>query len=151
MTYNTFTSIPGVTYTSKVYSALYQPKCRMNIYTFTSTLGVTYTSKKCYFCQRAQRNLFSKLKKKLLCCYPVVATCVAKFKTIHPDSSGSKMFPFLFRSEIHLKTFLRRSLIFKKEASRSLPNLISNSYYKSLFQFPIPIELLMVHMQSNSF
>ena len=127
MTYNTFTSIPGVTYTSKVYSALYQPKCRMKIYTFTSILGVTYTSKMCYFCQRATHDLFSKLKKK---------NCVAKFKTVSPDSRGSKMFPFLFQSEIHLKTFLRRSLIFKKEAFRSLPNLISNSYSNPYFNSP---------------
>ena len=66
MTYNTFTSIPGVTYTSKVYSALYQPKCRMNSYTFTSIqlLGITYTYKKCYFCKRAPSiSIF------LLCCY----------------------------------------------------------------------------------
>ena len=73
MTYNTFTSTPGVTYTSKVYSALYQPKCRMNIYTFTSTLGVTYTSKKCYFCQRALRDLLQNWKKN---CY--VATRLSR-------------------------------------------------------------------------
>ena len=73
MTYNTFTSIPGVTYTSKFYSALYQPKCRMNSYTFTSILllGITYTSKKCYFCQRAPSISFQNRKKInfLLCCY----------------------------------------------------------------------------------
>ena len=66
----------------------------------------------------------------------VVATCVAKFKTVHPDSSGSKMFPFLFRSEIHLKTFLLRSLILKKEASGSLP---SQPHIKLLLQIPISI------------
>ena len=67
MTYNTFTSIPGVTYTSKVYSALYQPKCRMNIYTFISILGITYTSKKSYFCQRAPSIFFQNWKNNFFC------------------------------------------------------------------------------------
>ena len=134
MTYNTFTSILGVTYPSKVYSALSQPKCRMNSYTFTSILGITYTYKKCYFCQRAPSIFFQNGKKNffLLCCYVVVvATCVAKLKTIRPDSRGSKMFP---QSEapftLHCWTnpyYIKYRIYFKNYLTTYEPYLLSNS------------------------